>query len=259
MSNAPTLLKTTNDIQGSIPYTPVKKNNVPYKGQRKLLIMLLDFVNNTHHLSNTIVYAGAADGTNIGVVAELYPKHQFHLYDPRPFNVAPRPNIHIHQGYFTDDDARSYFDKPVLFVSDIRTMNNANFEEAVRFDLDLQKRWVHLMVPAASCLKFRIPYDQQKLNYFDAPIQLQPWTKPQSNECRMWVPGFNAQNQRCLPQDKTYTLQEFEDKMFYYNINNRPTNDRLFECSVVFDYFQTTKESKKFIIKLNQNPTYKLK
>ena len=125
MSNAPTLLKTTNDIQGSIPYTPVKKNNVPYKGQRKLLIMLLDFVNNTHHLSNTIVYAGAADGTNIGVVAELYPKHQFHLYDPRPFNVAPRPNIHIHQGYFTDDDARSYFDKPVLFVSDIRTMNNA--------------------------------------------------------------------------------------------------------------------------------------
>jgi hypothetical protein len=51
-------------------------------GQRKLLLTEIEFLTRYGHLSDTVIYAGAAPGTHTAVLAALFPKHKFHLHSP---------------------------------------------------------------------------------------------------------------------------------------------------------------------------------
>src|SRR5690349_13399064 len=77
------------DAKHSTPYDPkTKHRDICHLGQRKLYLselQLLTLVVPTLASSLVVVYAGAAPGTHIPLLAEKLPTIQWHLYDPAPF------------------------------------------------------------------------------------------------------------------------------------------------------------------------------
>lgn len=92
--------------------------SVIHWGQRKLLMSEIEFLTLHGHKANLVVYAGAAPGTHISMLSEMFPQHNFILVDPSPFTVKESDRIVCMQQLFTDELAREIKaqGKPLLFV-----------------------------------------------------------------------------------------------------------------------------------------------
>lgn len=107
-------------------------------GQRKLMLAEMEFLTRYYNEARTVVYAGAAPGTHMVCLADLFPKLRFVLVDPRPFSShlvkaqgrlllegTKEPRIEIRQGLFTDEMATEFSKRAgVLFISDVRTSDD---------------------------------------------------------------------------------------------------------------------------------------
>jgi hypothetical protein len=185
-------------------------------GQRKLLLAEIEFLTLYGHLSKTVVYAGAAPGTHLAILAALFPNHAFHLYDPAPFNLREGRNIHLHQEMFLDTVAESWR-RDVLFICDIRSANlelqtHEEFEERVVADMEAQRHWCELMRPVMASLKFRPPWDDKTLEYYSGDIYFQIWAAQKSTETRLFT------NCRSTQQ---YSNSLYADQLFHHNIITR--------------------------------------
>lgn len=192
-------------------------------GQRKLLIAEIEFLTLHGHLADTVVYAGAAPGTHITVLAVLFPNHAFHLYDPAPFTVREGDNVHLHQEMFTDEVAASWraqdanHPKRVLFVCDIRSASldvqtQAEFEERVAIDMQAQRHWCELMEPAMASLKFCPPWNDEKLEYYAGDVYFQVWAGQTSTEGRLFTDCSTLTH---------YDNRGYEKQLFFYNTISR--------------------------------------
>jgi hypothetical protein len=195
-------------------------------GQRKLLLTEIDFFNLSKDSTERAiaVYAGAADGRHIPMLVEMYPNIEFHLYDPRPFyrgldgyknirlnpfyggstNTDKKENQH---GWFTDEVAEWYASKEgkwcnakldgkfqpgtcrtLYFISDIRTVPT---EEEVERNQRQQERWIKIMRPRRSMVKFRVPYPHvgqpRTYRHTRGTVRLQCWAPIHSAETRLIV------------------------------------------------------------------------
>jgi hypothetical protein len=186
-------------------------------GQLKLFLSELQFLSEHGHFSNTIVYAGAAPGTHIKYLSEMFPTHKFILWDPRAFDVKG-PMIETHEEYFTDEVAKQYAGQDVLFVSDIRTGSSQDapdaFEGRVGIDMEWQMNWHKIMKPAMGMYKFRLPYAKGKTTYMDGTLQLQVFAPTSTTELRLIVP----QGMRT----REYCNERIEEQMYYFNYFTRP-------------------------------------
>ncbi len=72
--------------------------SVLHWGQRKLLLSEIEFLLLHGDGVKLVVYAGAAPGTHIAYLADLFPEHHFVLYDPAPFTVKATPQITCRSG-----------------------------------------------------------------------------------------------------------------------------------------------------------------
>lgn len=197
-----------------------------HHGQRKLLNSEIEFLTDFTIPTKeyVVVYAGAADGRHIPLLAELFPNCRFVLYDPAPFAINPTPRIMIRNKLFLEEDAISFIGtENLLFISDIRSVPpkdlpegvyEAEFEKHVRFDLGLQKMWVqHMRAP--SMLKFRLPYEKGQMEYFAGNIVIQDWAPVHSTESRLIVTDFDTM--------VTYDQQTYEEQFYYFNAVYRPS------------------------------------
>ena len=182
-------------------------------------------------------------------------------------NDHPKARIFMIEDFFTNEDAKilSELDK-FAFVSDIRTEGDDG-----PTDLDIiwnsaqQFNWINIMKPAYYSLKFRCPffiskyvdpsinqmedfklamkhgidfiedYNKGKFRYIEGRIFLQPFAPKTSAETRIIATVRKSLN------IIEYDTQEYEEKMFYYNIIERPfslrTNNNLFSA-IGFDSCQ---------------------
>lgn len=156
--------KSIKDIQSNLHW-----------GQRKLLLSEIDFLINR---PNLVVYAGAANGHHIGILLDMFP-NEFHLYDPSPFNSSLLGKV------FTDEVAKHYINKDIIFISDIRSYSDIDdiMEKHVIKNMLDQQRWVEIMKPVASMLKFRLPYPRDNVpedfEYLNDEIKFQCWAPRQ--------------------------------------------------------------------------------
>jgi hypothetical protein len=220
------------DIHHRLPYTPksIKENEHISKhiGQRKLILTELYFLAEYAHLSNLIVYVGASPGHHINLLAQLFPKHIFHLYDDRDYSIEKKyvqsGQVVLFKQYFTDESVEDYKYKNVLFISDIRNRDVSDFN--VINDMNMQKNWVLEMRPIKSLLKFRLPYSDQDyckdklvktnrciMEYLNGKLLLQPWAPISSTEMRLIVDQY--------PSLKSYDCLDVEEKCFYHNYVTR--------------------------------------
>ena len=229
------IFRMIQDIVENVPirtYAPKTQNKaIKFNGQRKLILALVDFVEYVGVSDGTLLYVGGAPGDIVVDLAKLYPKLTIHIYDPKPFNIAETEQIKLFQREFgSEEDIVLYKNiSNVLLFSDIRTANedtdlyhkvnlpNSTFEDHVYYDLELQKKWVEQIDPLHSSLKFRFPYNKSSVSYFDGVQRLQAWFRPMSTETRLIVNRDSLQ--------KTYNLSIYENIMFTYNMNFRPSND----------------------------------
>lgn len=210
---------------GKIAYKNQKNSQVIHRGQRKLLLSEISFLACNNHLSNDVLYVGAAPGHHIKILANLFPHKMFYLYDPRDFDkeLYEFKNTKIFQQFFTSKDAEQY--SGCLFLSDIRTTgveDKEDFEREVIDNLRLQREWCDIIHPRLACLKFRLPYlpEIKEYEYYSGVIHLQPWSKFLSNETRLWTDCKKL---------KKYNISDYEERMVYYNIKFRPQNDQALE------------------------------
>ena len=125
--------------------------------------------------------------------------------------------------------ARRYASEPVLFISDIRTVENPpypvgatkeqraeidmTYAERIAGDNDMQLKWSQLMKPVMSMVKFKLPYyDVEGKDYSMYPvgkIHLPVWGRPTTTETRLVYP--DPENLIAYPHKK------YEDQMFYFN------------------------------------------
>ncbi len=181
-------------------------------GQRKLLMAEIEFLTAHGGLSNTVVYAGAYPGDHIVYLSTLFPEHTFILYDPIKLVLPTTPKIILKQGCFTEETAKAYQGKAVLFISDIRSVSESlsrnEFEERVLVDMKLQQRCHDIMQPAKSLLKFRFPFTVKEMAYLEGDIYLPVWGKRGTSEARL-VPHGHAR--------KLYRVEDYCDQMHYFN------------------------------------------
>jgi hypothetical protein len=216
-------IKFTNFMNPILPKMSYAKYDrwIPLKtrhwGQRKLLVCEMQFLAQRGHISNHIVYAGAAPGTHTAVLAQMFPNHTFDLWDPAPFSpiLEGHPNVILNQKLFSTEVAASYADKQVLFICDIRrTEMGADVKERdedVLRDMEDQKEWCLAMKPKVAMLKFRLEWaDSDKLQeYFDGEILFQSWAPRRSTETRLIT--------NCTTL-KQYSTKEYDDQLNFFNL-----------------------------------------
>lgn len=225
------LLKETDPEE---PYRRRKddeKKAVAY-GQRKLLLALISFLSKHYDPKEVskpvLVYAGAAPGVNIGIVASLFPEFTWHLYDPAKFKIKTdiSKKIIVYRKIFENDTAHYWAkenqkNKNVFFVSDIRTADytkakdlNEN-ENQILEDMKLQKEWVEIIKPIKSQLKFRLPYPgdlrPNQIDYFSGILYRQCFAPQTSTETRLVLTSSNFKYQ-------TYSCEKYQSQMFYHNV-----------------------------------------
>ena len=216
-------------------------------GQLKCLLEVLLFLNLYYkikdHKNPKVLYIGAALGTNIGILAKLYPMVEFHLYDSSKFNerVLQDDNIIIYNKNFDGDGEIKWTSiaqkDSVFLVSDIRntsydstTKNIITNKEAslaneakVWEDMLLQQKWVTNIKPAEACLKFRLPYyfdyvTETKYDYLKGTIYRQAWQKTISSETRL-IP--NRPDDNGVYETQSYDIRTYENLCFHHNMITR--------------------------------------
>jgi hypothetical protein len=195
-------------------------------GQLKLFFAELIFLSIHAKHGDLVLYIGAAPGTHIGMLAELYPDIKFHLWDPRKFNpdLKGKSNIKIYQQYFTDTSAEAYAQDKInriLVMCDIRDLDIGQFkrtgdiegmDKLVDDDMSMQKRWCQIIQPAFAYLKFRLGYNVTKTEYLTGTIYLQPYSKV-STETRLMTNDYET--------EILYDNLDFEEKLAYHNAFTR--------------------------------------
>lgn len=218
-----------------------------YNGRRKLVCMDFYFITDgldkivndpLVSINDTIlVYIGAAPGSHIQMIHNYFSNIEFLLYDPQAFDpelvryAQEHKGVSIVQKIFTDDDANElkakYEGKNILFISDIRNVEDTGPRRAgkvtskmVHGDMEDQQRWVKILNPYYSMLKFKLPYPGEMNNndtyeYLDGKIIFQCWEKGLSSETRLLV---SADNENKMKQ---YSLSKYEKQIFYFQTVTR--------------------------------------
>jgi hypothetical protein len=211
----------------ALPYRQrINQFKIPiHNGQRKLFLSSLLFLIKYSDMSNLVVYAGAAPGTNIVMLAKLYPHLRFHLYDPRPFDVRLEnlKNVELFQSYFTNKIAKSYEQKNIILWSDIRTgtVEDDDFEDQIMENNKMQQKWHDLSKPVMGMYKFRLPYndpdkesdENDKVEHMGGQIWLQQWAPTTSTETRLIV----KRKYKNIPYDSRL----YENRLYYFNLIDR--------------------------------------
>src|SRR3990167_8963581 len=138
-------------------------------------------------------------------LARLFPHHKFDFIDPCPFHetlisaARSNPQITLLNQFFTDQTAVEYNGKNVLFISDIRTadskyMEEEEVEDQIIEDNKWQISWHLKMEPAASMLKFRLPWGSGTTQYLSgygehSRIYLPVWGRQSTTETRLVAVG----------------------------------------------------------------------
>jgi len=232
-------------VPETIPRKPYRKRpncekDVKHWGQRKLCLSEIEFL--TDHIPHDrdsdrdrgqsegpyqiiVIYAGAAPGTHITMLVDLFPQvHQWVLIDPARFGLADHPKVEKRREFFTDKLAAELRDRfrglCVLFISDIRTANwkqmtqKAN-ERQIAQDNSDQMHWCQIMQPDKAMLKFRLPYGDGHTMYLPGEIRFQVWAPPSSTETRLITSCYDPAKLRA------YSHLEYEQRLFYFNTEVR--------------------------------------
>jgi hypothetical protein len=195
-------------------------------GQRKLLLSEIEFLTQHAKKGDTIIYAGAAPGTHILILIQMFRKLRLHyvLVDPNNFDskLKRKKETTILQEYFTDELATTLGKKHknILFISDVRradpyVMSPDDVEKLVWEDHIFQLKWHDILKPRYSMFKFRLPWDKKTVKYADGIVKFQIWATKSSSETRIII--------KKKYKKKTWDCKKYENQLYFFNNRFRPS------------------------------------
>lgn len=219
-----------------------EEQRTEFFGQRKLLLSEIWFLAKYSKDNDIILYIGAAPGHHTLYLSKLFPKLNFHLYDPtlqdtkfskellkhaskrinKTDSESPDGKIKIFNRYYEKEDYENYAGS--LLVSDIRNVaeifgKKSEFKKmsiknlTVHKDMMLQMEMIQKTKPRVSYVKFKLPFSfkEQKFfteyDYLEGDVIFQCWSKS-SNETRLVIEDYK--------KIKPYNPHEYERKMNYF-------------------------------------------
>jgi len=199
-------------------------------GQRKLFMSEIEFLTLHARPNDTVVYAGAAPGTHLRLLREMFAglELRFVLVDPAftraDVDTRSSEGCHIIRDLFEVEGAdpncaASYYRRDdVLFISDIRSNSSTEgrppSQRDVERDMDLQRRCVDAMRPRAGMLKFRLPWRRVLVPYTRGDLHLPVWGGQRTTECRLVFTQGGVEETR-------YDAGEYENEMYHFNTVTR--------------------------------------
>ena len=220
-----------------------------HRGQRKLLMTEIEFIMNEYNKLDSdpkkqkiFLYIGASAGKgsiHSYFLAKMFPEFEYHLFDKNDFfdDLYKLPNVKIFKRWFLESDIKSYKNKNLFMISDMRDPDigramkdeNTKSQNAVVFDdMKLQQTFYNKIKPKSALLKFRLPWQPGKTEYLDGTIYYQLWQGPHSTETRLIPTAPN--------KTKIYDNTGYEQRLFYFNTETRR---RYYSHSVVKQYLKT--------------------
>ena len=213
------------------PCTPnVAETSSTHWGQLKLLLSEIEFLTPFWGEVFYVIYAGAAPGIHIPVLASMFQSMHFILVDPQSSVMVngEYSNIHVMQLAMTSPLARDFADlyqDRLLLISDVRvaakrkkahTESGQAHQKRVQGDMENQRAWVQAMRPVASILKFRLPWNdvQGTTLYPEGSLCLPVYGRDLTHESRLVV-------QRDA-RDTLYDNKLYEGQMAYFSQVLRP-------------------------------------
>ena len=228
-------------------------------GQLKLLLSEIEFL--TPHWGkkvHNVIYAGASPGVHIPILAEMFPEFNFILIDPQESMIEEGDygNIFIMKDYMTEKLARSIkgYKDNILFISDVRVAaavareSPEEQQDRIHRDMIAQQKWIQIMNPVSSMLKFRLPWDPPNENteYLNGKIFFPVFGKKLTHEARLVV-GRGAKL-------TSYNNGLYEGWMAHFNQSLRPSmlsfggQRGCFDCTsfrkIVYRYLSATGRSR---------------
>lgn len=214
------------EITDESPTHPYSRERLPWNpvhwGQMKLLISEIEFLTPFYGDHFHVVYAGAAPGIHMPILAEMFPTMSFTLVDPAPSMIATGdyPTITVMRTYMTNELAQTFKNSHgsnLLLISDIRIgSDDANethtaMQTRIHRDMELQRGWIDVMQPQSSMLKFRLPWNlgNGKTMYPLGTVLLPVYGKVLTHEARLVVDRG--------AQDHAYDNSLYEGQMAYFN------------------------------------------
>jgi len=201
-----------------------------HNGQRKLLLSEVEFITNEYdkfddNEKKIILYIGASAGINsvhTYYLVKMFPEFEYHFYDKNSFfpKLYSLENVIIFKRYFTEDDYKTYKNKNVFLICDLRDLaiGNAKKKEnlnelnkIILDDITFQRQIYENIQPKSALLKFRLPWKKDTTEYLDGTIYYQCWQGPYSTETRL-VPNGKI---------KKYDNTSYEERLFYFNTETR--------------------------------------
>ena len=197
-----------------------------HHGQRKLLLSEIEFLTVEYDKWKNkkdiiLLYVGAAEGYHTEMLIKLFPDFEYHLYDKREFydKLYDNEKVKIFNKYFDDKIAKTYKNKNVIFICDIRSRDIQNKNKKsiknqntiVSQDMIWQQEWYNIIKPLTALFKFRLPWLPGKTKYLDGTIFYQVWQGKHSTETRLIPNGLI----------KEYDNTAYEERLFYFNTETR--------------------------------------
>lgn len=260
------LILDLNDVEPTFTYRKLTHTSLSilHWGQRKLFLSELDFLTRFYSEGDTMLYVGAAPGTHLKLIAELFPSLKFILYDGRDFDsdLYDNPNFEIRQMYFTDLEALRFVDtaRNTLFVSDIRGDIAEEHDDIkqlkVSYDMKDQERWYEIInagrgdqYPKKALFKFRLPHATENLSkesmetgknlalapgsnlfsYLDGELRIQAYPRQGSAEMRLIPNGKKRLWDVRIHDNKAMTHNVL--RAGYYEHEEVEGCDHCFDCS----------------------------
>jgi hypothetical protein len=238
-------------------FIPENYINIRKHGQIKLLLNEIRFLSQDVEIKKydfvNVLYIGSGKGYHLPLLISLYKQYNinWYFYDPighcRRLNTLNDKyhNIHVYDKMFTDLDTSNYINmENLLFISDIRTLNNGNKEpttENLLCDYELQNIIIKKLKPMFSLIKFRMPFpnDWNDKNSLQIPVgkqYIQVFQKHDSNEFRIFLTSVLM-----FEDININKLIEYENKFAWYNQNYRfkYDNDIKIAIEILNIYFKS--------------------
>jgi hypothetical protein len=232
----------------------VKENNLHW-GQLKLflseIIHLVNFINEY----DIIIYAGAAPGIHIVLLADLLSTKKFFLFDPNNIwdaRLYDKKNVVMCTKSFNDIEAHRLFkfNKRYFLISDIRNLDigyakihdlKKEQDNIVENDMHIQFGFWHQLQPCFALFKFRLMLGPGISTFPAGDIYLPIYGKYATSESRLLIKKYNEFN------TAKYNNEYYRQRMFYYNINER--NDAVLAAIIICRASQILSITHQFLLK----------
>jgi hypothetical protein len=204
-------------------------------GQMKLLLSEIEFLTPFFGKRFVVVYAGAAPGVHMPILAGMFPTMHFLLIDPAASMIVngDYANITVMQTFMSNELANKIVQdnaRNILFISDVRVgpqgaqESETVHQERVQRDMEAQRAWMLILRPRSSILKFRLPWNQGNgITYYPAgTVYLPVYGKQFTHEARLIVDRDT--------HDIPYCNKQYEGQMSYFNQIVRPALYHSQEC-----------------------------